>query len=158
MPLKSYSAATSSLKAKSNMQQLNQLFKIATAIAMAGWVLIIAAPGWVLTEKVISTGVTGLLAVLYVYLLVGARSLDTEPVRGSFGSLKGVINLFKSPRVILAGWVHFLAFDLMVALWIRANAAPLGFSHWWLIPIYLLTLMFGPAGLLAYLLVRATIT
>jgi hypothetical protein len=101
--------------------------------------------------------VAGLLAVLYVYLLVGARKLDTEPVRGGFGSLKGVISLFKSPRVILAGWVHFLAFDLMVALWIRSDAAPLAISHWWLVPIYLLTLMFGPAGLLVYLVVRTTI-
>ena len=140
------------------MQQLNLLFKIATAIAMLGWALIIAAPGWALTGKVVSTGVAGLLAVLYVYLLVGARRLDTEQVRGSCASLKGVISLFKSPRVILAGWVHFLAFDLMVALWIRADAAPLGLSHWWLIPIYLLTLMFGPAGLLVYLLVRTGIS
>ncbi len=73
-------------------------------------------------------------------------------MRGGFGSLKGVISLFKIPRVILVGWVHFLAFDLMVALWIRADAAPLALSHRWLIPIYLLTLMFGPAGLLVYLL------
>jgi hypothetical protein len=147
-----------SKKATQTMQQLNLLFKIATAIAMAGWALIIAAPGWAMTGKVVSTGVAGLLAVLYVYLLVGARRLDTEPVRGSFASLKGIINLFKSPRVILAGWVHFLAFDLMVALWIRADAAPLRLSHWWLIPIYLLTLMFGPAGLLVYLLIRTAIT
>jgi hypothetical protein len=147
-----------SKKATLTMQQLNLLFKIATAIAMTGWALIIAAPGWAMTDKVVSTGVAGLLAVLYVYLLVGARRLDTEPVRGSFASLKGIINLFKSPRVILAGWVHFLAFDLMVALWIRADAAPLGLSHWWLIPIYLLTLMFGPAGLLVYLLIRTAIT
>jgi Domain of unknown function (DUF4281) len=138
------------------MQQLNLLFKIATAIAMVGWALIISAPGWTLTGKVVSTGVAGSLAVLYVYLLVGARNLDTEPMRGSFASLKGVISLFKSPRVILAGWVHFLAFDLMVALWIRADAAPLAISHWWLIPIYLLTLMFGPAGLLTYLLLKTT--
>jgi Domain of unknown function (DUF4281) len=140
------------------MQQLNLLFKIATAIALVGWLLIIAAPGWALTGKVVSTGVAGLLAALYVYLLVGARRLDTEPVRGSFGSLKGVISLFKSPRLILAGWVHFLAFDLMVALWIRSDAVPLALSHWWLVPVYLLTLMFGPAGLLGYLLLKFAIT
>jgi hypothetical protein len=78
-------------------------------------------------------------------------------VRGSFGSLKGIISLFKSPRVILAGWVHFLAFDLMVALWIHSDAGPLAISHWWLIPIYLLTLMFGPAGWLVYLVVKITV-
>jgi Domain of unknown function (DUF4281) len=68
-------------------------------------------------------------ALLYGYLLVGTRKLDTEPVRGSFGSIKGVISLFKSTRALLAGWVQFLAFDLMAALWIRSDAAPLGLSH-----------------------------
>jgi Domain of unknown function (DUF4281) len=145
---KSYSVVIDLKKTKQAMQQLNLLFKMATVIAMAGWALIIAAPGWALTGKVVSTGVVVLLAVLYLYLLLGARKLDTEPVRGSFGSLRGIISLFKSPRIILAGWVHFLTFDLMVALWIRADAAPLAISHWWLLPIYLLTLMFGPAGLL----------
>jgi hypothetical protein len=55
------------------MQQLNLVFKVATAIAMVGWAL---------TGTVVSTGVAGSLAVLYVYLLVGARRLDTERVGG----------------------------------------------------------------------------
>jgi hypothetical protein len=52
------------------------------------------------------------------------------------------------------GWVHFLAFDLAVALWIRSDAAAAGIAHGWLLPVYALTLMFGPAGLLLYLAIR----
>jgi Domain of unknown function (DUF4281) len=110
-----------------------------------------------LPGKVVNNGVAGLLALLNVYLLVGTRKLDTEPVRVSFGSFKGVTSLFKSTRVVLAGWVHFLAYDLMVALWIPSDAAPLGLSHWRLILIYLLTLMFGPAGLLVYHVIRTAL-
>jgi Domain of unknown function (DUF4281) len=53
--------------------------------------------------------------------------------------------------------VHFLAFDLVVALYIRADANAHGIQHLWLIPIYLLTLMFGPAGLLVYFGLRLTV-
>ena len=33
-----------------------------------------------------------------------------------------MISLFKSPRVVLGGWIHFLAFDLMVGLYIVTDA------------------------------------
>ncbi len=46
------------------MQQLNLLFKIATAIAIVGWALISAALSGALTGKVVSNDVAGLLAVL----------------------------------------------------------------------------------------------
>ena len=54
----------------------------------------------------------------------------------------------------LAAWVHILAFDLMVGLYIRHEGAIAGISHWALLPCYVLTLMFGPLGLLAFLALR----
>ncbi len=140
------------------MQQLQIFFKLATAISVVGWLLIVLLPTWGHTEPVVRWGVVVLLSGLYVYLLFFARSLDTEKTRGHFRSLNGVISLFKSPRVVLAGWVHFLAFDLLVALWIRSDAASLNISHWMLIPVYVLTLMFGPAGVLAYVALRVAVT
>ena len=65
-----------------------------------------------------------------------------------------MIALFKSPRVVLAGWIHFLAFDLMVGLYIVTDAAQRGIGHLWLLPALFLTLMFGPAGLLLYMAMR----
>jgi Domain of unknown function (DUF4281) len=136
------------------MNQLQLFFKVATAASLLGWILILLLPAWAHTERAVRWGVGTLLSLLYVYLLFMARHLDTEKPRGSFFSLRGVISLFKHPRIVLAGWVHFLAFDLLVALWIRSDAAALSISHWMLIPVYLLTLMFGPAGVLAYMLLR----
>jgi Domain of unknown function (DUF4281) len=136
------------------MKQLDLYFKLATTLSLPAWLLLIAAPGWAHTEALVRYGSGALLCVLYGWLLFGARSLDTEKPRGNFFSLHGVVSLFKSPRVVLAGWVHFLAFDLLVALWIRSDAQALHISHWMLIPIYLLTLMFGPLGVLAYLFLR----
>lgn len=94
------------------------------------------------------------IGVIYLYMLFIAKFPEFEKTRGSFLSLDGVIALFKSPHRLLNLWLHVLAFDLVVAIYIRHDAAQFGISHFWLIPIYLLTLMFGPAGLLAYLALR----
>jgi len=59
---------------------------------------------------------------------------------------------------VLAGWVHYLAFDLMVGVFIVSNAAHYNIAHWILLPCLFLTLMFGPAGLLLYFVLRFFIT
>jgi hypothetical protein len=140
------------------MHTLSAAFKIATALSLLGWLMLFAYPLWPQAARsVVFTLAVGLLCAMYVYLLFVAKHLD-EPgakPRGGFSSLGGVISLFKSPRVVLVGWVHFLAFDLMVGLYIVTDAARMGIVHWWLLPALFLTLMFGPAGLLLYLAMRA---
>jgi hypothetical protein len=143
------------------MNFLSFAFRLATWLSLLGWIVLLGFPLWPAQGRIVVLGISvGLLCVLYCYLIVAGRRHD-EPglkVGGHFFSLGGVISLFKSPRMVLTGWVHFLAFDLMVGLYIAMDAARHGMSHWLLIPVLLLTLMFGPAGLLAYLLLRLAMT
>ena len=143
------------------MSFLSSAFRLATGLSLLGWIVLLGFPLWPAPGRMVVLGISvGLLCALYCYLLFAGRRHD-EPglkVRGHFFSLGGVINLFKSPRVVLVGWVHFLAFDLMVGLYIVTDAARHGMSHWLLVPVLLLTLMFGPAGLLLYLLLRFALT
>jgi Domain of unknown function (DUF4281) len=132
------------------MSQLNLIFRIVSFISILGWGLIVFLPSWAYTSTLTTFVVVALLCVFYVYLLFFARPQGISKPQGSFFTLAGILQLFQNPRAVLAGWVHFLAFDLMVALWIRSDAASHNIAHGWLVPIYLLTLMFGPAGLLAY--------
>lgn len=66
--------------------------------------------------------------------------------------------VFESPRAVLAGWVHYLAFDLAMGVFIVADAARFDIHQVLLLPCLLLTLMFGPAGLLAYFVMRSILT
>jgi len=61
-----------------------------------------------------------------------------------------VQKLFESPGVALAGWVHYLAFDLFVGLWIAMRSDAVGLSRWLQAPILVTTFMFGPIGLLLF--------
>jgi len=58
---------------------------------------------------------------------------------------------------LLAGWVHYLAFDLFVGSWEARDALSHRIPHLAVIPCLLLTFLFGPAGLLLYLLLRFTL-
>jgi hypothetical protein len=76
--------------------------------------------------------------------------LDGSP-EASMGSLPGVMAIFDSEWATLAGWMHYLCFDAMVGRWIVNDAPNAGYAR---SPILLLTLFFGPAGLLLYLALR----
>ncbi|MFT7108575.1 MAG: hypothetical protein ACI843_000220 [Psychrobacter glaciei] len=142
------------------MNVLSNIFKISTFIALIGWIILAVLPTWALGKSIVVSIVVALLCFVYVYLVFLGRKHDElgHRVKGGFFSLKGIVNLFKTPRIVLAGWIHYLAFDLMVALYIVTDAAHYDISHWLLLPCLFMTLMFGPAGLLLYLLLRFAIT
>lgn len=102
---------------------------------------------WPATQFVIPA----LWAAAYIVLL--ARGLpETE---GSFGSIEGVRSLFASDSALTAGWLHYLAFDLFVGTWIARDSTERRIHGLLVAPCLALTLFFGPAGLLLYLILRA---
>ncbi len=92
-----------------------------------------------------------LLAVVYV-AIVGTHFFGSP---GGFSSLPDVALLFSNPWLLLAGWVHYLAFDLLIGTWETRDARERGVSHLVLVPCLVLTFLFGPAGWLLYQGLRA---
>ena len=62
--------------------------------------------------------------------------------------------LFCARQALLAGWLHYLAFDLFTGSWEARDAVRLGISRWLAAPCLLLTFLLGPVGLGLYLLLR----
>jgi hypothetical protein len=87
-----------------------------------------------------------LLAIVYTALI--AINFFGSP--GGFSSLPDVALLFSNPWLLLAGWTHYLAFDLLVGTWEARDARDRGVSHLLLVPCLVLTFLFGPAGWLLY--------
>lgn len=128
------------------------IFQYCSSIAMIGWLLLLfLSPFWFNTDKLLIGIIITLLAIVYAWLIFSHFSFSNM---GNFGSLDGVMNLFKDKVLVTAGWVHYLAFDLLTGTWIKRNAMKYGINHWILVPCLLLTFMLGPVGLLVYLLVR----
>lgn len=128
-----------------------QGFSLAGAIAMAGWFALLILPRWPLFAKLIRFGIVGLLSVAYsVLIMVYFFRIEG----GGFGSIGEVRQLFLSDGGLLAGWIHYLAFDLFVGLWIAERADRAGLGRLLQVPILLATFMFGPVGLLMFYATR----
>jgi hypothetical protein len=126
------------------------LFSLANPLALVAWALLVLAPRWRGTRALVLSGAWSLgLAVAYA-LLIGGHYLGEHGGEGGFGSLGQVAALFRNPWALLAGWVHYLCFDLFVGAWEVRDAQRRGVPHWALVPALLLTFLFGPVGLLVY--------
>jgi hypothetical protein len=128
------------------------IFSAAGALAMSGWLALAFSPArarWApLARRYAGRAIPLLLAAMYVALIVRHWG------PGGFGSLAEVRALFDVPGLLLAGWLHYLAFDLFVGAWIAERGSALGMPHALLLPVWALTFLFGPAGLLAFALLR----
>ena len=128
------------------------MFQIANPVALIGWLTLALSPlSPRITQMIAGLAIPLLLAVLYSGLILAYWS--TAP--GGFGSLAQVMALFTSPPVALAGWVHYLAFDMLIGAWIARTAARDGISHLLVLPCLALTFLFGPIGFLAFSALRA---
>jgi hypothetical protein len=133
----------------------NSLFALANPLAMLGWALLVLAPRWRFTKLLVLSGAWSAgLAVAYAALIT-THYLGGHGGEGGFSSLAEVAALFKDPWALLAGWVHYLCFDLLTGAWEVRDAQRRGVPHGALVPALALTLLFGPVGLLVYFGVRA---
>ena len=126
------------------------VFNATNTVAMLSWLLLIVLPGRRVTDVVTRKAVPMLFATAYL-AIVAAKFGGAE---GSFATLAGVETLFTNPWLLVAGWMHYAAFDLLVGTWEARDARERGVPHLWLVPCLALTLMFGPAGWLLYQGVR----
>jgi hypothetical protein len=132
------------------------VFSAAGSLAMSGWLALALSPAqarWAGAARAYAGRVVPvLLAVVYVALFARNGMAD-----GGYGSLDEVRRLFAVPELLTAGWLHFLAFDLFVGAWIAERGASLGLPHLAVLPLLALTFLFGPAGLLAFVALRALV-
>ena len=132
---------------------LGGLFWMAHVVALAGWIALLAAPA-APGRSIAAARIAGaILAIGYAALFV--VSIRSAGLLVGDYSLTGIAAFFADSRLLLVGWVHYLAFDLWVGAWEAEEAARTRMPHGLLVPCLLLTFMLGPIGLLLFLALRA---
>lgn len=129
---------------------VERLFSLSGAIAIGGWLalaigVLVRRPRAV--RVVARTIVPLILAGLYAALLVGFWHAAPD---GGFSSLAAVTALFAVPELLLAGWIHYLAFDLLVGGLIAEDDAAAGRPRALTVGTMALTFLAGPIGYLAH--------
>jgi hypothetical protein len=124
---------------------------------MLGWLGLALAPVWParlrdrMPRFIFGICIPATIAVVYT----GVIATHWGGHAGDFNSLNGVMLLFTDRWLVLAGWVHYLAFDLFIGGWEIADSRERCVPHLAVVPALLLTFFFGPIGLLTYLVLRA---
>lgn len=128
------------------------LFSIAGMIAMVGWLTLLFSPLIPnFSDKVGGMIIPVILSAGYAILALAPAAQSSG---GGFGTLAEVMQLFTMEQSALAGWVHFLAFDLFIGGWICRTARADKIPFWLALPCLPLTFMLGPIGLLAFWTIR----
>ncbi len=131
---------------------MDLLFSLSSGFAFAGWLLLLFLPRWRWTERLVLSGFWSLLlSVLYLFLVVRFM----PGAEGGFGSLAEVRTLFSADALLLAGWVHYLAFDLFIGAVEVRQAKESGIPHLLVVPALLLTFLVGPVGLVLFFVIKS---
>lgn len=139
-------------KTKSRYMDAALLFKTANAFVIPGWLLLLLMPNWKYTAPLIRYGMVVVLAVLYACLILGSISgFNGE----SFSTLENVKHLFQNDNAVLAGWIHYLAFDLLIGTHIVEQAKLYQVPRWLYVFTLPLTFMFGPMGYLLFVVMKS---
>ncbi|MFN7770476.1 MAG: ABA4-like family protein [Planctomycetaceae bacterium] len=128
------------------------LFLAGNVLAMASWGLLILVPRWRGVAQTVATTVAPVLLSVAYSALIGVW---WSRAQGGFSSLDEVHALFQTRGALVAGWLHYLAFDLLMGAWIAREFRQERIPHAVVIPVLILTFLFGPMGYLASLTVRA---
>jgi hypothetical protein len=127
------------------------LFQIANAMALAGWLVLLASPFIPeISDRISGITIPLLLSIAYVGLII----VYFDQPEGGFDTLENVTKLFSKPEAVLAGWVHYLAVDLFVGSWEVRTARKENIPFLAVIPCLVLTFLLGPAGFLAFTALR----
>lgn len=132
-------------------------FQIANALVLPQWLLMIFAPRWGVTQWLVhSYLIPVLLACLYTYFIFSGGPLDFN----DFSTLEGVKRLFSKggDGAVLAGWIHYLAFDLVAGSFVLKDSQEKNIGHGWVVLPLFFSFMLGPIGLLSYWVIRTVQT
>ncbi len=131
------------------------VYTLINAGVVPAWMLLVFAPQWSPTRALVHSGVYPLAyGGLYMFFLANTLLFGAHSSDAGFSSLKGVMALFDHPNGVLTGWTHYLVFDLFIGAWIGRDALRRGVSHFLVIPCLFFSFLFGPVGLLLYIVVR----
>lgn len=131
----------------------SEVFSMANIMVFPMWILMIVFPKWKATRFLIDFKVIPIiLSLLYAFYII---SSIIEGPSMDFGSLQAVMQLFTVEDAVLGGWLHYLAFDLLVGMWMLDENRTLKIHPMIMAPCLIGAFMMGPVGFLLFMGVRA---
>jgi ABA4-like protein len=132
---------------------MSGLFDLAFFVATPFWALMILAPAWRWTAKIMATPWI-VLPVIVVWGVAAAPVLGPLWALVVSPSLDGFTALLAEPAAVTAVWAQIIAWDLFVGRWMYLDSRARHVHPLVMGPILVLTVLLSPIGLPLYLAVR----
>jgi len=121
------------------------------------WLMLIFIPNHRATEIFVNSIIIPLiLSSAYVYLIYKAALLDISffDIFNIYLGLDELYEVFASESFLLIFWLHFLAFNIFIGIWLVKDAIKHGISRNITFVPLVLVYFSGPVGLVLYWLIR----
>ena len=132
------------------------LFDVTFYFTVPFWALMIFAPSWRVTNRVMSTPWVAAipLVVYFVLALPHFGQLWDVVSRPNLGTL---LDFVGEPYGAAAIWAQIISFDLFIGRWIHFEARELGVHPLVAGPILVLTILLSPFALVGFLALRTVL-
>ena len=128
------------------------LYSAYTLTIAVFWLLLIVAPKWSWTDRMVHSAFVPL--ALFAWIIVLSVLGPPTPEGAGMGSLAAVRVLIGTEQGTLAIWTLLMGWDLLAGAWLARDARRRGIHHAWVVACLVLAFLFGIVGLVLYLLVR----
>lgn len=132
---------------------MNTIFQLSSLLVIPFWALMIFAPRWMWTKRILeSPWIIAGAALLYAGLVL-PQIFTLAPILAN-PNLETIAPLLGTASGATISWVHFLAFDLFVGRWAYLEGRARDMNALITSVLLLVILMFGPLGWLTFMLAR----
>jgi hypothetical protein len=131
---------------------VERLYSVYVIVVSVAWLLLIVAPRWVWTERIVHRVWMPVAVGLWILALSLLRT--DAPSGAGMTSMKAVMLLTNGPEGTLILWTLVMGWDLFAGAWLSRDALRRGIHHAWVIPSLLATYFIGIHGLLLYFAIR----
>jgi hypothetical protein len=128
------------------------LYSTFTLTVSVFWLLLIVAPKWIWTDRIVHTMLVPLALGMWAIVL---GVLGPPAAEGAgIGSITAVRLLVGGEHGTLMLWTLVMGWDLLSGAWLARDARRRGIHHAWVVACLVLAFVYGILGLMTYLLVR----
>ena len=132
--------------------ELDLVYGLTGMLIIVCWGVLILHPD---RRSRLITGPKYAVPVLFGLIYAGIMMAKFFGSGGGYGSIAEVRALFAHDDILLAGWLHYLAYDFFIGVWIAEHADRMGLSRQIQAAILIVAFMFPPMGLVLFLATRA---
>ncbi|MFI6031411.1 ABA4-like family protein [Amycolatopsis magusensis] len=133
---------------------MSTLFDLTFVLVAPFWALMILAPRWSWTRRILSSPLVFAPPALLYLVIAVPRLAEVLPAVAQ-PSLTGLQELMAEPGAATLVWAHIIAFDLFVGRWMYLENREVGVHPLLMAPLLVLTILLAPIGALIWLVIRS---